>query len=187
MIINNAIYFGYNLDGFDNNNKPQFSKNISYAYDTHMAKIIKFDRIERKKINDYFLKNKDLDSIFINDLLRYQVLLDKSRSIIFAENKIATVWIQANHSCNLACPGCSTGMDLRQDRMKNMPIEVFELCIEKIAKDCIARGVEEIHIRLGGGEPSLRGTNWINSIARIVRTIEKKYLLKIQISRLFNE
>ena len=180
ITLNNSIYFGNNISSF-NNNEPIFDIESMYAYDTHTAQITTFDSKETLKLKE-ILKNfdQDLNNVilnkkkisFVNDLIENEILLENNRIITFGKMKNASVWLQSNHACNLACPGCSTGMDIKQTVTKNMSEDVLRSCINKIAENAIKKGFQKVNIKLGGGEPTIRGRKWIEEVSKIINEVK---------------
>ncbi len=108
----------------------------------------------------------------IQDLVENEVLLTGSRKVVFQKPNEAEVWIQSNHFCNLSCPGCSTGMDVVQDRKKTFDLVVLEQCLKKIVNDAKERGFRHLQIKLGGGEPTLNGGVFLHQVSEIARRLE---------------
>lgn len=174
--LNPALYWGKELIGF-HNNEPNWQDDSRFLYDTHTAQLFTFSRREALELD--LLKVQASKPIQLSALLsshseqlleefiQNEILLTGTRRIEFGNYSEAEIWLQANHFCNLACPGCATGMDVSQDKQKKFDLDVLEKCLKKVVVDAKERGFTSIKVKLGGGEPTLNGIEFIKGVSEL--------------------
>jgi uncharacterized protein len=77
------------------------------------------------------------------------------------------VWVHTTNSCNLACPYCYIHKD-----KTHMSEAVMKKFGEKIIDTVRQKGLREVALRLGGGEPLLRFPAWKDYLRSLKRDLQ---------------
>lgn len=176
---NPTLVIGFGIIGFDNGT-PLRNSQVKWCFDPHTGKLFSFEGAELESLA--YLQNKAATPTAVSELtarcpewlitqlINHELLLTGSRQVTLSSPEEAEVWIQTNESCNLACAGCATGMDVQKTSRKFDAV-TFEKCMRRVLEDANAKGFTNIKVKLGGGEPTLNGGQFVQHAAEILRQL----------------
>ncbi|MEI6533144.1 MAG: radical SAM protein [Candidatus Roizmanbacteria bacterium] len=160
-----------------------FDSLTSQMYVLSLSDSQELENILNSSINEIDVQNQS-----IQELIRVGIIHDSnvSRSYVLPKSTQFELWVQVVNHCNLACTGCATGMDIRQDFQQKMEINNVKQYIKKIFSDAKEKGFVGVRVKLGGGEPTLSGAKWIDSFAEEVKNIGDVFGIKVELNILTN-
>lgn len=160
-----------------------YSDNNHIVYDRFLSQVILLSSEEAKALQ---LAGKHSNE-HINKTLYENGLLFESRELSIPDDaKEFEIWLQVVNHCNLRCMGCATGMDVGQDRKKNIDKEAIRPYFTKIFGDAREKGFSKVKVKMGGGEPTLAGATWIAELSKVSREMADRYGMQLEINLLTN-
>lgn len=132
-----------------------------------------------KKIS---LSESDIAQIFLQ--LQEKDFISYENSFkVFSENqnpKSINVWVHTTNSCNIACTYCYIHKD-----KTHMSDEVYDKFYEKIIQLVKDKGIRKVTLRMAGGEPVTRFSQYKNFLEKLKENL-KALDCKLEISFLTN-
>ena len=176
-------YFFGNEISETQNGVFQFAEGKPFAYDRYLSQVILLSPDELLALQT---KGEKASEKIRNRLHKNNLLFHTRDLSIPKTTREFEIWLQVVNHCNLRCMGCATGMDVSQEKRNNIPTESIHPFLNKILSDAADRGFNKVKVKLGGGEPTLSGVQWIAEVSKVSQLLSKLYNMELEINLLTN-